>query len=397
MGGFFRVWQDAAPTQGPPNPLTPGVIPTFVTSRSMLHFTVVQPGVMPNEFFATDVVGNAWTGANGGTGAGNQLFDTVNDLPSKIPYSTYFNQDQRFQFPRPATAPNPPTQIFKSPYAEVAWWLTKSQSGNAMTPTDAGQTSQQLYTLHRRYRLLWPENNVYQPPPGGVNPTPAYLALPLITPGTTGLDEISIPNSNPQYTAIQVNRMAEITLPPFRLGMTPTANLPGPYGANPALGNAGDSSYAGVLSGNTYPIYADTNNNPLDIVIDGVLSFDVRVLLWDYTKNAPASDFVDLTDSSVTSYSAYTNNMGVQLSNNPQYVMTTGGAGPWVFDTWSQQQLGSYDYSGTSWSNPGTYAAIPTFKNPTGQTIRILAIQITLRLYDFKTETTRQVTMVQNL
>jgi hypothetical protein len=55
-----------------------------------------------------------------------------------------------------------------------------------------------------------------------------------------------------------------------------------------------------------------------------------------------------------------------------------------VFDTWSQQ--GAY----ANWGMAGTATSLPL-------PIRILALQITLRIWDDRTQQTRQMTIVQDM
>jgi hypothetical protein len=74
-----------------------------------------------------------------------------------------------------------------------------------------------------------------------------------------------------------------------------------------------------------------------------------------------------------------------------------------VFDTWSNQQdpLTGVDYTTSILPRPPAAAdprRAPLFKsNITGLPISIQAIQITLRVWDFKTKKTRQVTLVQQM
>ena len=122
-----------------------------------------------------------------------------------------------------------------------------------------------------------------------------------------------------------------------------------------------------------------------DLLLSDVVSFDVRVL------NAGGTDFVDLCHPSLAPY----------FSGNPAFNQQNG---PIVFDTWSNQvdsSLTGVNYSQWNgpWQNPAVAPAdprtiIPLYKTPgrNGATISIQAIQITLRVWDFKTKKTRQVT-----
>ena len=131
-----------------------------------------------------------------------------------------------------------------------------------------------------------------------------------------------------------------------------------------------------------------------DLLLTDVVSFDVRVLV-----PAVSNDFVDLCSPSLAPY----------FSGNPAFNQSTG---PMVFDTWTNQDnaLTGTVYS-TSWNNPwktpaaaATNATIPLYQTqPTGanppppQAISIQAIQIVVRVWDYKTKKTRQATIVQQM
>jgi hypothetical protein len=63
-----------------------------------------------------------------------------------------------------------------------------------------------------------------------------------------------------------------------------------------------------------------------------------------------------------------------------------------VFDTWNNSKDATYDYY-SAWLNP------PPPPNPklVPLPIQILALQITVRTWDFKTEQTRQMTILQDM
>jgi hypothetical protein len=71
----------------------------------------------------------------------------------------------------------------------------------------------------------------------------------------------------------------------------------------------------------------------------------------------------------------------------------TAATGPLVFDTWSGVSDGPYDYTG--W-DPGTPPSAPSTTTVPFK-IQILALQITLRVWDARTQQTRQVTMIQDM
>ena len=122
-----------------------------------------------------------------------------------------------------------------------------------------------------------------------------------------------------------------------------------------------------------------------------VVSFDVRVLL------AGDSDFRDLYDPIVQQFAP------PNAANSPGFSFQ--GNGPRVFDTWSsktdldyRRQLLELD---TGRGKPRLCQRppppSPCIGDPARQPISIQAIQITLRVWDFKTKKTRQVTMVQQM
>ncbi len=330
--GFFRIWQDQLPSPvGNENP-------TFSTSRSMLHFTATLPGALPSDFFATQV-----------------------PMPGGAPLFTSpaANQENRYQ---PVGGPT-----FRSPSAEVAYWLVPSldASGNAaQAGLDTG-APQPLFTLCRRQRLLWPPE------------VPITVSAPV----GPGYEEVSAP-AYPAPGPATVNRLQEVTIPPFRLAMGVNAT-PGP----PAT----DSTYAGLpaplFAGTVYPSPFAPAGSPTgrvdDVLLTEVLSFDVRILLQGDTV------FRDLADANVQAFS----------NKNKAFPSITG---PWVFDTWSAQNVGGYAYNAPGlltpqpWQVPDSFASIPLFKNG-AQLIQVRAIQITLRVWDSKTQLVRQSSMVQDL
>ncbi|HYV37547.1 MAG TPA: prepilin-type N-terminal cleavage/methylation domain-containing protein [Gemmataceae bacterium] len=109
----------------------------------------------------------------------------------------------------------------------------------------------------------------------------------------------------------------------------------------------------------TFPVGGAPVFTPLatgeDLLLTDVLSFDVQVL---FSNNTPAdtvqSQFRDLT------------------------------APAYRFDTWSQRVDDIKDYSAL----PNPFSIAPR---------RILALQITLRVWDAKSKTTRQITMIQDM
>jgi hypothetical protein len=61
-----------------------------------------------------------------------------------------------------------------------------------------------------------------------------------------------------------------------------------------------------------------------------------------------------------------------------------------VFDTWTSAKNLEYDYSNWNDTAGTDVRAIPV-------KLRILALRITLRIWDVRTQTTRQITIVQDM
>lgn len=147
------------------------------------------------------------------------------------------------------------------------------------------------------------------------------------------------------------------------------------------------------ISGTTYPRFEEaTWKIPMagsDLIMTDVVSFEIKISLGNPPSPNPQSlqaGFVDLFHPSITQF----------FRSNPAFNPATG---PMVFDTWSQNTktfVASdsntyvvYDYS--LYNQSGHDSSMPLVLPP------IRAIQVTLRVWDRKTENTRQITMVQDM
>jgi len=128
-----------------------------------------------------------------------------------------------------------------------------------------------------------------------------------------------------------------------------------------------------------YYLYAPLAGS--DVLLTDVISFDVQAY---YPGQPVANDFNDLPPQ-VPANAA-----------NPLFAgNTTPGSYGWVFDTWTNNNDPVYpDYHSTSpttgWQSTGN-----TFSAP--NQIVIQAIRITIRVWDKKTQQTRQVTVIQDM
>ncbi len=147
-------------------------------------------------------------------------------------------------------------------------------------------------------------------------------------------------------------------------------------GGNLAFNNPSDLAVPDRRLSSYMPV-TDSSGNPTngDLILTDVLSFEVRVIVLTSAggpstpsalHSLPAGSFVD--------------------GNNPSF-----GAAK-VFDTWTDQAstspIANIDYS--SWATAGTTISLPL-------KAQVLALAVTIRVYDFKTEQTRQITIIQDM
>jgi hypothetical protein len=292
---------------------------------------------------------------------GNQRSDFLSaSVPAGSPLLTAFGSpDARYQ------DPNSPTYNYQ--WAEVLYFLRPAVDS---TGTQDNANGTPLYTLFRRQYLAVPDNSLVNPP---VPVTPAGQPNPYL--------EVSCkPDPNPANSPnLYFNSSISLTMPARRMGMDPNnpAGVP-PAGVTPPLSSP--LNWPATMGED------NVNYQTADVLVTDVISFNVRVLVDG------GSDFVDLFDPTIQAAP-----LGLPWSNkNPAYPPNTA---PQVFDTWSSAKDDVYDYS--NWSQPGqagnntTLTSIPFWQNNKGLTIK--AVQISLRVWELKTEQTRQVTIVQQM
>lgn len=273
-------------------------------------------------------------------------------------------------------------------WAEVAWFLQPSINPTTgqqdMTATDpvTGVVGVPLYTLYRRQRLAVPDNSQV----ATVTYNNANYAQCL---------ELSCWNNK---GTLYFNSPTDLTMPERRFGgIVAAAELPN------ALPINGPST---TIAQDLAALKVSSNLTGSDIQLTDVVSFDVRVLTPDALSYAAANNIVDPF---------------VTLGNvafNLKYTYTPPSSSPpssWlppnavIFDTWSTLN----DHIGPSyqlWNSitvipPNVYPppyvipfwsinqiSVPT-SAPSGPIIQ--AIQVSIRIWDYKTNQTRQVTIVQ--
>lgn len=367
--GFFRIWQQSAAVQDGGTGVTDleGVA-SYVSTGTWLHFTVNKRGNSLKDFYVADM----------SQAPSNSLLLGITPPAPPIPLPGDPPLDSKYQ---DATVAGP---VYRSQWAEVAWFLKPNGATAGTTP---------LYSLYRRclplvqnnYYLNWANDN--------------QIAAPVSAASTTGYDDISYKtDSVPNF---YFNCPADVTQPPRRFGMatqTVSAGPPPVFSTTlPASLATTDVAYGGlpIQSDGTYPI-SPNGYVESDVVLTDVISFDVRVLIAgqpDFTDLAslPANSFTNPAFSSV-----YVNGTAQQV---------------YVYDTWSAVTDASYDYY-NNWNltypatgtTAGTNATVPLrrlYNTTTAQyltsDIQILAIQVSMRIWDFKTEQARQVTLIVDM
>jgi hypothetical protein len=348
-GGFFRIYQQT-PSGARPNvlegsdplislappttayPATRAPYPCNRVVNCVLHFTALL--------------------------SGSNMSDTFYGYaPPGSPILALGSPEARYQDP---SGTNPP---YSCQWAELAFFLQPTTDTAQGTP---------LYALYMRQRLLVPFN--------AADNLSQYSVSGIATP--TDYAEVSGTLSGTGPYTLACNRPGDVTQPPRRFGMnanvnpSPSANYAGVFatGSNytTLAHDAGQDQANGLPNGATnYQRFAGS-----DLLLTDVLSFEVRVLPQGW------SDFADVFQ------------LGAAYTINNPYFNTTSG--PMAFDTWSSLKDATYDYSGWNGGTAanGNYDAIPMWDATRNAGPVLKAIQITLRVWDEKTELTRQVTFV---
>jgi prepilin-type N-terminal cleavage/methylation domain-containing protein len=426
--GFFRVYQ-GSPVGGTyvnegsdPDeaalPL-PHVLDSYRATDHMLHFTVKFRGNERGDFFSA-----------GNIPAGSTLLT-----------SPLFRGERHYQENGQTT--------YRSQWAEVAYFLRQT------TDTTKGGTP--LYTLFRRQWLLVPDNGLLTTPITGANAIPRnYLEMSCNQVNVGGVNALYF--NNPRDVTMPGRRMGMNT-PAANNPADP--NLAGLYtmkdptnGRNtyPTMGDT-DPNYQGsdiiltdVISFEVRLLLNDSThfetlfdiagvgaNNPRvnSVAIKSVAPTTGNTVLvttqtphnffsgWNVqmTAGGAPTTFTIASTPSATTFT-YTNPVGTALpvggvaTSNNSYQLSNGNfnanVGPLVFDTWSNYNDTQYNYLGTwnatnvqqtGWSIANANASIPFYGRAlaAGTHIRPRAIQILIRVWDSKTELTRQVSVIQDL
>lgn len=351
--GFFRIWQGSViqPVGGSGPYVDEGTDTDFTVQSAratdhMLHFTVKRRGNDPKDFFRASV-------------------------PLNSPLVTYGKYNSRFQDqPITNTSGN-----FSSQWAEVAWFLRPNGNTAKGTP---------LYTLYRRQRVIVPNPNNGDPTQdlnyGNTVPATAYNDLT----GATGGTYLDV-SCRQRGGKIYFNTPADLTVPQYRWGMNPAQDGGWPTTLDPTTGQLTYPRFQGLGVPGADPVEEQANPSleGADVVITDVVSFMVRhrINSGDFIPNLPPS-----IDANGVAVNPLFSNIG----------------GPFVFDTWTDLKDEQVDY--TLWNNVSNTATLvlpanmQATRRPLGASTYVIgALQITIRVWDEKTQQSRQLTVTVDM
>jgi prepilin-type N-terminal cleavage/methylation domain-containing protein len=355
--GFFRIWQGsnpAAATNYISEGTDPDGLPSFRATDHILHFTInLSQPQQTGRLVAPDTNRRE-----------NFLTAAVPLVPPALP------PDLSLLGPIPDFRA---TGTYTAQWAEVAYYLRRAPGA----PTANGTP---LFALYRRQAVI-PDGDATT-----LNTAPRTATTPPSNPSAAPEDgqlvEMSCKDDLSAPGSLSFNSATKITIPERRFGMQIGTIASHNLGGIPiALTDPGTGL---PISPTSYPTFSDQLAAGAaqigdDLLVTDVVSFEIKV--FAKTMNGPpksyTSDFVSLYDASIL---AKANNTNL----NP--------AGPMFFDTWSMMSMvsdGTYDYS--SWASATASPTTVPLK------INILALQIILRVWDARTQQTRQVTIIQDM
>lgn len=444
--GFFRIWQGSPSI--PPTvaiPLPPNAVEGFDTSgigsyRSTNHYLAFTVKLRGND------MGDFMSASAAGSGAGNTppyLISTIQSFgPQEARYQGTSGGAYNYQWGEVAW--------FLQPQVNSTTLLTDTTIPDPLSINPATGLPPSpplpLYTLYRRQRLLVPDNNL-------VSLDLVSKGLPPVIPITQFVNYLEMscsPDTKTANNTLYFNSPSDITVPWRRFGMVPPnptylgfpAGLlygailpftlpyppwsatwpavvplaPPPWGSwvppNPALPAPPTYPlYPGIppqVPSPSYPTLAQqgASSTPTgatlvgaDIQLTDVVSFDVRVFITDPITKLPLAS--NPNDPFVTLFQVpqtYQNNPVFYNQNTPPLNPTGPNlSGPAVFDTWTSLDdgLGAASNYPANWDKAFSMTGIPMWNGAIRNGPIIKAIQITIRIWDSKTNQTRQVTIVQ--
>ncbi len=343
--GYFRIYQDTNPTAEGHDLDN---VWSYQSAHQILQFTTKFHGNERDDYFVGTVASNAPAPLSPTANGADSRYEDVNNKAGNL-----------YQF--------------RFTWAEVAYFL-RPQVNPTSTTTQDTANGQPLFALYRRHWLSCVDNY-------SLNQS---QRVPTITAGKKNMQFYLETSTMPDPTGVAFlyfNSPLDLTMPPRRMGTKTATGIVAPYKAySPSATLPLSTTLLTIptLAEDCVTYGATAPLTGADLLLPDVVSLDVRVLI------AGNSDFVSIDDATVQAYA----------SNNPNY---NGATGKYLFDTWSSMTDDVYDFSNWAPGATGVNNTIPIYQNASGQQISVKAIQITLRIWDSKTEQSRQVTIVQEL
>jgi len=368
--GYFRIWQRWQEDQSVPmvnNPNNPALAYTAVDRARCVHNSTLEgdeavASVIP----ATSV--RATTHVLQFTcrmaGDGREAYRTVNLNPDGLnPGSGLQNQGpSAYRF----------TDRMITNWYEVTYFLKPNgETAGGTTP---------LFNLYRREKAVSALNGTFQ------------VQGQAIADVSGSFD----PSQSPApYVA---NTPASVTDPRHRFGMDPSTK-PG----DPLMASAFRKAFRDWTLQDDFTTLFAGGPGPAppggptrwgdDILLSDVVSFDVKVLQQGYNPSDPAGKF-GTVNSTNPLYPQFVDLPPSPLSRNSYFNDTAAGRYWSVFDTWCktgafQRDVGSAP-AVEGWNANGQNYSLPL-------AIRIYSLQITIRVWDQRSEQTRQVSIIQEM
>jgi type II secretory pathway pseudopilin PulG len=369
--GFFRIWQGKTSVyeggtypNGAPIVTDGDGLASYAmdaSGLSYLHFTVrSEPGM--------------------GQGSGRDKYFSTRSLKSSGIASANITKYSKREYLYVGLPDIGPYQLLDDAHQDDTFYSSWAEVAYFIQPSGQLAGSSSLYTLYRRRRLLIDSR------------FPVSLAPVTVTPAIRStLADVSFYEQPTAPPLLALNTPGEVTAPFRRFNMTPT--IPAGVSSNTYPNSTPNPN-------SLTPIPAtDVNSGGDDILLENVLSFDVKAIWESPYKTDPVtglnkgdSRFPLINDP--RSFATNSDNPFDDLPATPAARGNTSLASPMrVFDTWSS--AGNYSVWKNRYMSSDFTLANGPYTIPLR--VRVKALQIRIRVWDIKTQQTRQVTIIQDV
>ena len=400
--GYFMLWQDQAfePLNGAEPSGYESSFNNVSFSRSaaranhMLAFTVKLPGKSPNELFECSSLASF----------GNIFYNVENNPPQLNPPLPRIPDTPRSMLDSNIRRFEKDSSLIHSDWAEVAYFLGPHVATNVNYPSPApdgytdGKSGPALpyYNLYRQQRLVLPSYNI------------TGVGLPSAN-TTSNREEISSELYTGPSSTGTFNKPSDLTIPWKRMGSRNFNLLGSQIPVNPPTNPI---TY--------YPLFSEYSSAAkiyTDIIATNVISFDVKLLtdsrfdfedlftigrqtpyinhdaIFNYSTPPPINTRPTNLNRAV--FDTWTTDQGNGPNSVPRYDLGVYGAQRWRPTTYTQNYTDTNNLPLKSYFD--NYNMIPfwNWNNNTG--LNIKAIQISLRVWDQKSNTAKMFVIVQKL